>query len=78
MPLLTTKLYVPPARPNLISRPRLTEQLNKGLTRKLILISAPAGFGKTTLLSEWRATPAARDMPFTWLSLDEADNDPTR
>jgi LuxR family maltose regulon positive regulatory protein len=52
-PLLTTKLYVPRARPELVSRPRLTEQLNEGLTRKLTLVSAPAGFGKTTLLSEW-------------------------
>jgi len=51
-PLLTTKLYVPPVRPELVSRPRLIEQLNTGLHRKLTLISAPAGFGKTTLLSE--------------------------
>jgi LuxR family maltose regulon positive regulatory protein len=53
MPLLTTKLYVPRARPELVSRPRLTERLNEGLTRKLTLVSAPAGFGKTTLLAEW-------------------------
>ena len=54
-PLLTTKLYIPPVRPNLVSRPRLIERLNAGLLsrRKLTLISAPAGFGKTTLLSEW-------------------------
>ncbi len=51
-PLLTTKLYIPPPRPNLIPRPRLIERLNAGLHRKLTLISAPAGFGKTTLLSE--------------------------
>ena len=54
-PLLQTKLYIPPARPELVSRPRLIEQLNAGLHRKLTLISAPAGFGKTTLLSEWVA-----------------------
>lgn len=52
-PLLTTKLYIPPHRPNLVPRPRLIERLNAGLHCKLTLISAPAGFGKTTLLSEW-------------------------
>jgi len=51
-PLLTTKLYIPPGRPELAPRPRLIERLNAGLHRKLTLISAPAGFGKTTLLSE--------------------------
>ena len=51
--LLRTKLHVPPVRSELVSRPRLIERLNAGLTRKLTLISAPAGFGKTTLLSEW-------------------------
>jgi LuxR family maltose regulon positive regulatory protein len=51
-PLLTTKLYIPPPRPNLVPRPRLIERLNEGLHRKLTLISAPAGFGKTTLQSE--------------------------
>jgi LuxR family maltose regulon positive regulatory protein len=55
MPLLQTKLYVPPVRPELVPRPRLIEQLNAGLHRKLTLVSAPAGFGKTTLLSEWVA-----------------------
>jgi LuxR family maltose regulon positive regulatory protein len=52
-PLMTTKLYIPPRRPNLVPRPRLIERLNAGLHCKLTLISAPAGFGKTTLLSEW-------------------------
>jgi len=51
-PLLTTKLYIPPVCPGLVSHPRLIERLNAGLHRKLTLISAPAGFGKTTLLSE--------------------------
>jgi len=51
--LLTTKLYIPPPLPNLVGRPRLIERLNAGLHRKLTLVSAPAGFGKTTLLSEW-------------------------
>ncbi len=52
-PILTTKFYIPPVRPELVPRPRLIQRLNEGLHRKLTLISAPAGFGKTTLLSEW-------------------------
>jgi LuxR family maltose regulon positive regulatory protein len=86
-PLLKTKLYIPPVRSGLVSRPRLIERLNAGLprqtggfARKLTLLSAPAGFGKTTLLSEWAqamggATPATA---IAWLSLDEGDNDPAR
>jgi LuxR family maltose regulon positive regulatory protein len=77
IPLLKTKLYVPPARPSLVSRPRLIERLDEGLRagHKLTLLSAPAGFGKTTLLSEWAA---ARDCPVAWVSLDEGDTDPVR
>jgi len=77
MSLLTTKLYIPPGRPESVSRPRLIERLDAGLLRKrkLTLVSAPAGFGKTTLLSEW-VTGCGR--PVAWLSLDEGDNDPTR
>ncbi|MBN1217331.1 MAG: LuxR family transcriptional regulator [Anaerolineae bacterium] len=52
-PILATKLYIPPPRPNVVLRPRLIKRLNEGLQRKLTLISAPAGFGKTTLVSEW-------------------------
>ena len=74
-PLLLTKLYVPPPSPKIVLRPRLIEQLNEGLHRKLILISAPAGFGKTTLISEWAA---GCDQKVAWLSLDDGDNDPTR
>jgi len=73
--LLQTKLYIPPVRPELVSRPRLIERLNEGLHRKLTLISAPAGFGKTTCISEW---VHALDCPVTWLSLDPADDDPGR
>jgi len=51
--LLKTKLYIPPARSGIVSRPRLTQRLNESLSHKLTLVSAPAGFGKTTLLSEW-------------------------
>ena len=74
-PLLLTKIYIPPPRPKVIPRPRLIERLNEGLHRKLTLISAPAGSGKTTLVSEW----VVNWEPLTaWLSLDEADNDPAR
>jgi LuxR family transcriptional regulator, maltose regulon positive regulatory protein len=73
--ILATKLYILPLRPKVVSRPRLIERLNEGLPRKLTLISAPAGFGKTTLVSEWLATCA---RPAAWLSLDEGDNDLTR
>src|SRR3970282_2096991 len=74
-PILATKLYIPPRRPKVVLRPRLIERLNEGLPsgRKLTLISAPAGFGKTTLVSEW---VAGCERPVAWLSLDEGDNDP--
>ena len=52
-PILATKLYIPPPRPKVVPRPRLIERLNEGLHRKLTLIAAPAGFGKTMLVSEW-------------------------
>jgi len=76
-PLLATKLYAPPLRPYLVPRPELIERLNDGLRvgRKLTLVSAPAGYGKTTLLSAWLRTIA---RPSAWLSLDEGDNDPAR
>src|SRR6516225_3338855 len=74
-PILATKLYIPRPRPNVVSRPRLLERLNEGLHCNLTLISAPAGFGKTTMLSEW---VAGCDRQVAWLSLDEGDSDPTR
>src|SRR5665647_1792840 len=74
-PILATKLYLPPRRPGIVPRPRLIERLNEGLHGKLTLISAAAGFGKTTLVSEWVADC---ERPIAWLSLDEGDNDPTR
>jgi ATP/maltotriose-dependent transcriptional regulator MalT len=103
-PILRTKFYVPPVRPELVSRPRLIERLNAGLwqpapggpllsarapaaqfARRLTLISAPAGFGKTTLLIDWLqriALPQNLDHPaapaLAWLSLDADDNDPAR
>jgi LuxR family maltose regulon positive regulatory protein len=101
MPLLQTKLYIPPPRSELVPRSRLVERLNAGLWRngltglgpahKLTLISAPAGFGKTTLVSEWVANlrlgavgqaTATDGVPspiaIAWLSFDESDNDLTR
>jgi LuxR family maltose regulon positive regulatory protein len=75
MPLLATKLYLPPPRPNVVFRPRLIARLNEGLHRKLTLISAPAGFGKTTLVSAW--IPLCGRL-VAWLSLDEGDSDSTR
>jgi LuxR family maltose regulon positive regulatory protein len=81
-PLLTTKLHIPSTPPKLVERPRLIERLNEGLygrggrfARELTLVSAPAGSGKTTLVTAWLS---GSDRPATWLSLDESDNDPAR
>ena len=71
--LISTKLFVPPPRPTLVPRPRLVERLSQGLTHPLTLVSAPAGFGKTTLISEWRASNAGRDYPLACLSLENDD-----
>ncbi|MEJ2354052.1 MAG: hypothetical protein P8Y03_30115, partial [Anaerolineales bacterium] len=85
--LLATKLYIPPTRPKIVPRPRLIERLNDGLRqnqgfgRKLTLLSAPAGFGKTTLIGEWVEAirlDAETDNRIAWLSLDEGDNDLAR
>jgi LuxR family maltose regulon positive regulatory protein len=70
--LLTTKLYAPFVKPNLVTRRRLTERLDEGAKGNLTLISAPAGFGKTTLLGEWILQS---ESPIAWVSLDEGDND---
>ncbi|MBN1994686.1 MAG: tetratricopeptide repeat protein [Anaerolineae bacterium] len=88
-PLLTTKLHIPPPRCSQVFRPRLTARLNQVWEHALTLILAPAGFGKTTLLSEWvqpllqeqepQQTTAQKNVPpakIAWLSLDENDNDP--
>ncbi len=81
-PVLATKLFVPALRPQVVPRPRLIARLREGLRpgRKLTLISAPAGFGKTTLLSEWIADSRQRDgsVRVAWVSLDDGDNDPAR
>ena len=71
-PILTTKLYIPPLCPNLVSRTHLIDRLNRLPGRRFTLISAPAGFGKTTFLSEWIAQS---NLPAAWISLDENDSD---
>jgi LuxR family maltose regulon positive regulatory protein len=77
VPVLATKLYIPPPPPKVVSRPRLLEILNEGLLtgRAITLVSAPAGFGKTTLIAEWIASSR---RPAVWLSLDESDHDLAR
>ena len=74
-PILETKLYIAPIRPEMVQRPALLERLSAGLQRKLTLVSAPAGSGKSTLLSAWLLGGERR---YAWLSLDEADNDTVR
>ena len=74
-PLLTTKLYLARPRENMVVRARLRAMLDRGLTRKLTLVSAPAGFGKTTLVGDWCRL---QKIPVAWLSLDASDNYPAR
>ncbi len=73
-PLLATKLHVPRPRTRLVSRAHLVERLQQGMARQLTLVSAPAGFGKTTLLAQWFAQ---NGLPVAWLSLEPEDNDST-
>jgi LuxR family maltose regulon positive regulatory protein len=81
---LVTKLFIPPTRSEIVQRPGLIERLNNGLDRKLTLLSAPAGFGKTTLVSHWveylrrNSNPDSQFIKVAWLSLDQDDNDPVR
>jgi LuxR family transcriptional regulator, maltose regulon positive regulatory protein len=75
IPLVSTKLTIPLAKRELVSRPRLVDRLNQGLEGKLILVSAPAGYGKTQLLSTWARKCS---LPVGWISLDEGDNDQVR
>src|ERR687895_1076911 len=73
--ILRAKLYVPRGRPNAVPRPRLYERLDEGVRRELTVVSAPAGFGKTTLLADWSRRS---EFPVAWVSLDERDDDPVR
>jgi LuxR family maltose regulon positive regulatory protein len=77
--ILATKLYIPPPRSKIVLRPRLIERLKEGLAMgcRLTLISAPAGYGKTTLMSEWRAGVGSV-FPVAWFSIDSGDNNPFR
>ncbi len=76
--LLTTKLHIPPLPSHFVHRSRLTQQLNEGLQGKLTLICAPAGFGKTSLLSEWHAALPKDTLTVGWVTLDKSDNDLVR
>ena len=77
--VLVTKLFIPATRPELVPRPRLIERLNGCIHCKLTLVSAPAGFGKTTVVAEWlQKISIASKSHFAWLSLDEGDNDLSR
>ena len=76
IPLLETKIYIPKWRPITVSRPRLIDRLDQGVERQLTLVSAPAGFGKTTLLGKWLAATQAGERVAGWVSLDHSDNDP--
>ena len=77
--ILSTKLYIPPIQASLVQRPRLIQHLENGYEtgRRVTLVSAPAGFGKTTVIREW-ITDQDLGKPFGWLSLDDGDNDPVR
>ena len=79
-PLLATKFHIPPPRVDLVPRPHLLAQLNKGLEGRLVLVSAPAGFGKTTLVANWirHEQLGDRDGRIAWLALDEDDNEFSR
>jgi LuxR family maltose regulon positive regulatory protein len=76
LPLLGTRFHVPAMRPGQVPRPRLVERLERGALGKLTLLSAPPGFGKTTLLAEWLAGPRAKERDVAWSSLDPADDTP--
>lgn len=75
IPLIETKLYMPRWRPGLISRPRLIQRMKQGMSGKLTLVAAPAGFGKSTLLAEWIAELNSREKDVAWVSLEGSDND---
>ena len=78
-PLVATKLYIPPPNSKFVLRPRLIQHLNEGVQGKLTLICAPAGFGKTSLLSEWceeQVSLPGNTFSVCWVSLDAGENDP--
>ena len=75
-PVIATKLNVPRVRRGLVARPTLLERLGRGTESRLTLVSAPAGFGKTTLLAEWLGATDGDDRAVAWLSLDPGDDEP--
>ncbi|HKE70269.1 MAG TPA: helix-turn-helix transcriptional regulator, partial [Nocardioidaceae bacterium] len=75
-PLVETKLYMPRLRRDLVARPRLRDRLSRGSQSRLTVVSAPAGFGKTTVLIDWLSAAPAEEQAVAWLSLDEGDSDP--
>jgi LuxR family maltose regulon positive regulatory protein len=77
-PLLDSKLHIPSPRSQAVLRPHLLARVQAGLQGKLTLIAAPAGYGKTTLISAWAASLAGSSIQLAWVSLDAEDNDPTR
>ena len=76
-PRVATKLHFPRPRPDLVARPRLAARLDRGALAKLTLISAPAGFGKTSLVAQWFASRTAHQRIVAWLALDQNDDQPT-
>ena len=75
-PLISTKLFIPKVRRHVVTRPRLLDLLRGGTESRLTLMSAPAGFGKTTLLAEWLGGMDENHRRIAWISLDAADSDP--
>ena len=75
-PVIATKLYLPKPRRELVARPRLHERLRTAANSRLTLVSAPAGFGKTTLLAEWLDQTSGESRSVAWVSLDSADSEP--
>jgi LuxR family maltose regulon positive regulatory protein len=73
--LITTKITIPPTRIDLVRRRELIKRLNSSVSKRLCLVSAPAGFGKSTLISDWASQS---DLPLSWFSIDEGDNDADR
>ena len=74
-PLIATKLFIPQVRRHVVTRTRLLDRLRRGAESRLTLVSAPAGFGKTTLLAEWLGGTQEDDRRIAWVSLDASDSD---
>src|SRR5271165_1756245 len=75
-PRVATKLHLPKPRPDLVARPRLAARLDRGARAKLTLVSAPTGFGKTSLVAQWLSSRTAQDRTVVWMALDPTDDQP--